>query len=178
MPSGRVTRCGLLFVLLAFAACSSVSREYRQEAEPRIDFEALKNDPDGYIDRTVILGGYIIETEITAEHSYIHVLQTPLDVSDLPGDRDQSRGRFIVRSDQYLDPEIYAKDRVITAAGIVLGGRKVEVGTRTLLVPVISGEQIILHPDYDRLRDRFYDGPFIPYYFDPYPFYYYPRYRF
>ncbi|MBI4772637.1 MAG: Slp family lipoprotein [Deltaproteobacteria bacterium] len=176
MPSG-VTRCGLLFVLLLIAACSSVSREYRQEAEPRVDFEALKSEPDRYIGRTVILGGYIIETEITATHSYIHVLQTPLDISDLPGDRDQSRGRFIVRSDRYLDPEIYAKDRLVTAAGSVLGSRQVEVGTRTLVVPLISGEQIVLHPDYTRLRERYYEGPFIPYYFDLYPFYY-PPYRF
>ena len=177
MISGRAVRCGLLFVLLAFAACSAVSTEYRKKAEPRIDFEVLRSDPDRYVGSTVILGGYIVDTEVTAERSYVHVLQTPLDISDLPGNRDRSLGRFVIQTVEYLDPEIYGKDRLVTVAGTVLGSREVPVGLRKLVVPVILGEEIILHPEYDRLRERFYYGPFIPYYFERYPFYY-PPYRY
>ena len=177
MPFGPATRYILILALPALVACSSVSGEYRKKAEPRIDFKLLAANPDRYEGRTVILGGYIVETEITANHSYVHVLQTPLDISDMPGNRDRSLGRFIVRTDKYLDPEIYAKDRIVTVAGVVLGSREEQVGSRKLVVPLILGEQIVLHPEYDRLRERFYDGPFLPYYYDLYPFYY-PPYRF
>jgi outer membrane lipoprotein len=42
-------------------------------------------------------------------------------VGEEPDLRDLSQGRFVVYFKGFLDPEVYAKDRAITVAGMVIG---------------------------------------------------------
>jgi outer membrane lipoprotein len=58
-----------------------------------------------------MLGGRVLKTEARESSSEIVVLQLPLDSSNKPKDGDDSAGRFLIRSEQFLDPAIYQQWR-------------------------------------------------------------------
>ena len=113
----------MLIILLAVSVsgCSVLSREVRTAAEPRVSFQQLMAHTDRYEGKTVILGGYIIETRNFDDRSEIKVLQTPLMPGDEPKARKFSQGRFTVTHEGFLDPEVYLRGRRITVAGTVTG---------------------------------------------------------
>jgi outer membrane lipoprotein len=86
-----------------------------------ISFPALQQRPDVLKGRVVLLGGQIIATTVTADETWIEVLEKPLDYQQRPLDTDQSSGRFLVRFQGFLDPAIYASGRKFTVAGQVDG---------------------------------------------------------
>lgn len=108
--------------LLAWlCSCAVISRDVRRKADSSVPFETLVENTDGYIGKTVILGGYIIRAINTDKQTVISVLETPLRLGQEPGPRDKSRGRFMVTVNGFLDPEVYQKDRLVTVAGTVKG---------------------------------------------------------
>ena len=107
-------------MLFFTASCSVISSQVRKEAEPPVAFETLIKEADAYIGRTVIVGGYILSTEKLADKSIILTLQAPLGFRNEPKSRDKSQGRFIVLHKDFLDPEVYGKNRKITVAGYVV----------------------------------------------------------
>lgn len=80
-------------------------------------FHKLAEEAERYKGKTVILGGYIIETRNVDESTIIEVLQAPLGMQDKPESKDFSQGRLIISYDGFLDPYVYSKDRQITVAG-------------------------------------------------------------
>jgi outer membrane lipoprotein len=185
----------MLSVLLSVACliplgCQhTISEPLRQQAKPVVAFEALRQDPDTFKGRTVILGGDILKTHNTPQQTSIEILQKPLDRFEAPLITDQTAGRFIAQCDQYLDPAIYDQGRQITVAGKVLGSYAGQVGKADYLYPLISCAEMHLWPRVS--RDTMYPVysypwflyPYYPWYFYPYddydwPFYYrYRRYR-
>ena len=111
-----------IVTMIAAASCSVISKQVRSEAvSPAVPFRHLIEEADTYSGRTVILGGYILETRNLEKETILKVLQVPLQVGEEPTTKDRSEGRFIVYHKGFLDPEVYKKDRAITAAGFVLG---------------------------------------------------------
>ncbi|UCF94678.1 MAG: Slp family lipoprotein [Desulfobacterales bacterium] len=159
----------LALMTLLTTSCSVVSQQIRSEAEPRIPFETLVREADRNQGRTVILGGYILETQNRDQTTEIKVLQAPLRFNDEPDSRDYSEGRFIIAHNGFLDPEIYKKDRKITVAGTVSGSSIEKVGNRQLEYLRIQDREIHLWPEYEH-RYPYYD----PYWYYPYYWYYPP----
>jgi outer membrane lipoprotein len=110
----------LLFVVVG-AGCSVISPQVRATAEPPAPYGELVTRAEQLIGKTVILGGYVLETDAGADESVLVVLQAPLDAFDLPADSDESQGRFLTMHSGYLDPAIYREGRVVTIAGVVTG---------------------------------------------------------
>ncbi|MCP4691076.1 MAG: starvation-inducible protein [Desulfobacterales bacterium] len=108
-------------ILVFSASCAVISSDLRKEATPFASFRTLIEEVDAYKGRTVILGGYILETRNLANETLLIVLQSPLKAGEMPASREQSEGRFILSHPGFLDPAIFEKDREITAAGVVLG---------------------------------------------------------
>jgi len=108
-------------MLLFTASCSVISSEVRREAEPTLAFNLLEEEANSYLGKTVIVGGYILETENLPDKMSILVLQAPLGFRDEPKSKDKSKGRFIVFHKGFLDPAVYKKWRKITVAGTVVG---------------------------------------------------------
>ena len=161
--------------LLVTVSCSVISREMRAEAEPEVSFRALAGDVRSYVDKTVILGGYVLEVQNGAQETRLTVLQTPLGIGDEPKPRDFSEGRFEVVYSGFLDPEVYRKDRRVTVAGTVLGCLVQRTGDGPHPLLRVAGREIYLWPEYERR------APYPYPYYDPwhYPFryhrYYYHR---
>ena len=142
----------LLFSLVAIMlpiSCTVISEPVRSEAEPPLPFKTLVAQADQYRGRTVILGGYILETRNLESETIINVLQVPLRIGEEPDFKDRSEGRFLVYQQGFLDPEIYAKDRVITVAGEVIGSDSEEIGGNRIQYLKIKSREIYLWPEYE-----------------------------
>jgi outer membrane lipoprotein len=135
----------LLCLFLPVRGCShTISEGLRAQAEPPVPEELLFQDPEAFLARVVILGGTIIGTINDDEGTYVEVLQRPLDSRGRPRDSDVSYGRFIVFTDDFLDPAVYAEGRSITVAGEVVGTAEDAVSEIPYLHPFIVSTELHL----------------------------------
>jgi outer membrane lipoprotein len=156
---GSLTACG-----------PTLSKQFREKAVPPVLFNELLGDPNAYEGRNVILGGYILEVKNEPDGSLLTILQAPLDFQNRPHSRDKSKGRFLVRTDKFMDPEIYKKDRKLTVGGKIAGVSAQPLGDHMYQYPVIVIEELNLWADeqrqdwlYDPYWD-YWDYPWYPYY--------------
>jgi outer membrane lipoprotein len=154
-------------------SCTVISKPVRSEAEPPLPFKTLVAQADQLKGRTVILGGYILETLNLESETILDVLQVPLAIGEEPGQKDSSEGRFRVYHLGFLDPEIYSKDRVVTVAGEVIGSGFEEIGGHRSQYLKIKHREIYLWPEYQTRPYPFPPWPY-PYFWYDYPFYRYP----
>ncbi len=62
---------------------------------------------------------------------------------------DETRGRFIAVSKQFLDPTVYARGRVITVVGEVIGDSVKPLGAMVYRYPLLEVEAVHLwEPSY------------------------------
>lgn len=115
--------CTLLFPLLFLLA--GCARPFPQEMLDKVDrtisFPDLMRDPDKYRDAWVMFAGVIIASRNTQDGTYVEVLQKPMDSEGSPLQTDSTGGRFIVRSDRFLDTAVFHKGRLITVIAQVVG---------------------------------------------------------
>jgi outer membrane lipoprotein len=168
---GRLIKSGLLsvvscwIVLMASGCATVISKPFQERVGASVPFEYLLRNPEAYEGRSVILGGYILETTTGPDESALTILETPLDFRLEPKGKDLSEGRFLIRSRKFLDPAIYSKDRKVTVGGVVTGTRQEKLGDATYDYPVIEAEELYIWP-----KEVVYQGPYHPYYWD-YPYY-------
>ena len=112
----NVLKAACIVFLMPFfvMSCSVISQQIRQESMAPVGFKILVQETDKYLGNTVILGGYILETQNLADKTSIKVLQVPLGLGETLKSKDDSEGRFIILQKGFLDPEIYSKDRKLT----------------------------------------------------------------
>jgi outer membrane lipoprotein len=137
---------------LLLMSCSVISNQVRKEAVSVSSFAALVKDVEQYRDQTIIVGGSVLKVDNQTSGTVITALQVPLKSGDKPGSKDQSDGRLIISTPQFLDPEVYTKGRKITVAGKIIGSSRDEVGTAP--IPYLKLESIELHlwPQYQPSR--------------------------
>ncbi len=162
-----------LSILMLPVSCTVISKPVRSEAEPPLPFKTLVAQADQLSGRTVILGGYILETRNLASETIIKVLQVPLAIGEEPGLKDSSEGRFLVYHQGFLDPEVYSKDRVITVAGEVIGSGFEEMSGDQFRYLKIKNREIYLWPDYATQPRPYPPWPY-PYFWRGDPYYRYP----
>ena len=134
-------------------------------------FELLLEQGKAHQGADVVFGGYILETLNEPDGSLLMVLQAPLGFRNEPKARDLSKGRFLVKSEQFLDPEVYREDRKLTVWGRVVGVRPQALGNRVYEYPVIEAGEIRLWPK--RVLERWPYDPFYdcwPYRWHRYPY--------
>lgn len=175
----------LISITILAASCTVISQPIRSDSEPQVPFGILLQDVEKYTGRTVILGGYILETNNLEAETVLKVLQVPLRIGEEPAPKDRSEGRFIVYHKGFLDPEVYSKDRAITVAGRVMAATVEKIGDDQIRYLQIENREIYLWPEYQTLPPTYWPYPYphlypYPYlyrdpYFYPYPYYY--RYR-
>jgi outer membrane lipoprotein len=126
-----------------FAGCATaVPKEIVSRVTYYGEFEQLQKSPEQFQGEFVILGGRIVEITHDPPFSSMIVLQFPLDVNHKPRMNDPSQGRFLVRSEPFLDPAVYAPGNFISVAGTVAGKETRPIGGYPYLYPVILAERI------------------------------------
>jgi outer membrane lipoprotein len=140
---------------------------------PTVSFDQLLGQGGTHKGESVVLGGYILEVSNQPDASLVTVLEAPLDYGKEPKSKDLSQGRFLVRTEKFLDPEVYRKDRKLTVWGTVTGVKSEPLGNRLYPYPIIEADEIRLWPKevrYVRPYDPFFDD----YYYWPSPWYWSP----
>lgn len=167
-------------VMLLVSGCSHVlSQDALHGVDPLVEYAQVKGDPDAYRGKTLILGGLIVDASIDREGTTLEVLRYTLDRYGEPGRADEAGGRFLVRSDRFLDPELYRPGLLVTLSGTVLGKTVRPLGKIDYVYPLFRLGEIHL---WNRSYTPYYYDPFYPW--GPYPYWYpydpfwYPPYRF
>jgi outer membrane lipoprotein len=145
----RVRFFSLLFwpvMLLLFACAATIPSEVLTGVDHTIRFQELRENPESFMGKTVLLGGEIISAENQPEMTKLIILQHDLDGDMKPLDNDQSKGRFIVVVREFLDPAIYTKGRRITAVGVVAEKETRPVNHIPYVYPVITEQYLYLWP--------------------------------
>ncbi|HEV8458005.1 MAG TPA: Slp family lipoprotein, partial [Methylomirabilota bacterium] len=106
----------------------------------------LRADPKTYVGQRMILGGEVLATRPRVGETEIEVLSRILRGDNSPERSDQSEGRFLVKTTQFLDPAVYAPGRRLTVIGMVTGEEERMIGELPYRYPMISAERIQLWP--------------------------------
>ena len=135
---------GIVCMLLSAACTKGISKQAHSQITYSGTFSALQKKPDDHVGEVVLLGGKIIETNVNSNYSEIAVLQLPLDGGDRPRIEDQSEGRFLIRSEELLDPAVYTEGTAITVVGKIIGSEARKVGEYNYIYPVLKPIEIKL----------------------------------
>ncbi len=163
------TRCALLLALALFLpACGHViSKEARQATDPSLDFAGVRQDPEAFAGRSLLLGGVILGTFPDAEGSTLEILAYRLDRWGEPVALDRSGGRFLVRSDRFLDPAVFAPGMLITLTGTVTGRETRPILGTIYTYPLFSAGEIHLWEEPFRRGIYPHPNPYAPVYVRP-----------
>ena len=127
---------------ILLGCASGISTQARSQVTYFGTFGELQQQPDNHKGDVVLLGGRIIENHATSAGSELIVLQLMLDGAGRPRNDDRSMGRFIVKTDPFLDPAIYAKGVLITGVGRVQGGETRTIDQMAYNYPLIESMEI------------------------------------
>jgi len=140
--------CIAMLTFLVMAACAPViSQQVLDEVDESLRFVDILPDPDAYRGRTVLLGGYVIETRNLPEKTLIMVLQSPLGFRKEPALESESKGRFIVSVPGFIDPAIYRPGRKVTVVGSLAGKEVRPLGEIKYTYPIITKREIYIWPE-------------------------------
>ncbi|SEO86914.1 Slp family lipoprotein [Nitrosovibrio sp. Nv6] len=137
-----------LLVCLSLSACAGLPAAVKDVPVADITYSQASQNPDSYKDTSVRWGGVIIEVENEENFTLVQVLSYPLNYSGRPQVNKPSEGRFVIKSSQFLDPAVYAKDREITVAGTLEGDIQRMIGKKAVQLPLLSSKAIYLWPVY------------------------------
>ena len=102
--------------------------------------------------------GKILESNVSSTLSELTVLQLALGDNGRPVNLDQSHGRFIVESKQFLDPAIYQKGMLLTLVGKLKGSKIQAIGGFDYVYPLLEPIEIKLWPMEILTQPRFHFG--------------------
>jgi outer membrane lipoprotein len=160
-----------ILTLLALAGCASeVPPPISEPPAVEITLAQALAEPDALKGREVRWGGAIARVENRKEETWIEIVERPLASDGAPGYQDSSAGRFIAKVAGFLDPAVYAPDRLMTVAGTLDGVTTRSIGEFPYRYPLLKVSAYYLWPRPPRGVDHYY---YPPYWYDPwYPWRY------
>jgi outer membrane lipoprotein len=166
----------LFGILLLLSGCAHVLSEQALHAvDPTVEYAQVKADPEAWRGSTLVLGGRIIDVKNERAGSTLEILSYSIDRFGQPTAVDEAGGRFLARSERFLDPKVYEAGRLVTLTGTVEGSETRPFGGADYVYPVFRLGEIRL------LNEPYRSYPYAPYYYG-YPYYgdpfYDPWYRF
>lgn len=161
---------GLLLVLLtALSGCAQViSEQGRRLVDPAVTFGKLKQHPDEFIGKYVVLGGIVAAARNAKEGGELEVVQVPLDSDDIPLNTLSTGGRFLATSSQFLDAMIYKPGRLVTILGEVKGKQVRPLDEVDYTYPVVAIREIHVWKSPEAEKGFPYPAPGPFYNYEPY----------
>ena len=159
MQNGFCRTAVRLSLILMLAACAGgISRQARDQITYVGPYAEVQRDPAKYQGETMLLGGKVIETSAMTGATEMVVLQLEIGTQDRPTDNDQSQGRFLIRSAEFLDPAIFPQGTLITVVGRLQGSETRLIGEMPYTYPVIDVIEIKKWPPNSDPSPRFHFG--------------------
>lgn len=148
----------VIFVVILAGCASGLSQQSLSKVTYTGTFPELQENPNRFVDEIVLFGGKIIETHTAPASSELIVLQVPLDQKNRPETPDRSKGRFLLRTEQFLDPAIYQKGTLLSTVGIIKGSQARTIGGFNYVYPLLEAIEIKLWPPDGRGYPRIHFG--------------------
>jgi len=152
MMKTRYIRLVPLFAaVMLFAGCARpFPSQITDRVDRKISFSDLQKNPGIHKGKWVMFAGIIVDSRIEQDGStYLEVVQKPADSFGEPLQTDESGGRFIAVSKQFLDPAVYQGGRVITVVGEVVGDSVRPLGGMAYRYPLLAVKALHLwEPSY------------------------------
>lgn len=156
-----------LFVILVLTACGPTKPSIHAKSNNDISYEQVIQNVDLYQGQLVRWGGMIGQVANYENFSELTIVQFPLTRHGVPISTEPSAGRFIVRSEHFLDPLIYSPEKLVTIIGTVKTLQLQKVDQKMLNLPLIAVEQSHVWPQNNPSSSRTYnpkhDAPFLGY---------------
>ena len=143
----------LAAVLIATGCAPTFPSHITERVDARIKYADLMKDPETYKGKWVMLAGDIVTARAEKDGStYLEILQRPAYSNGKPMDTDESGGRFIAVSREFLDPAVYGRGRVITIVGEVVGDSVKPLGAVAYRYPLLEVQALHLWDPYSSPR--------------------------
>ena len=137
-----VMALSLIFLL---AGCFHIiSDKSRALADRSVTFSQLRENPDSFRGRFVILGGAVTGIRQSKEGVRLEVVEYPLDIEDMPDTSSDSRGRFLVDLPPDVGYATFKPGMLVTMAGAVAGKYVKPLDKADYTYPVIVVKEIHL----------------------------------
>lgn len=130
------------FTLLITGCAHWISEPSRALADRNITFRELRESPDAYRGKNVMLGGIVTAFVRTKEGTQLEVEEHRLDSRELPDESIPSRGRFLATTPNALDPDEYAPGSLVSLMGVVEGEKTLARAGREHAYPVIAVKEL------------------------------------
>ncbi|MEW6543456.1 MAG: Slp family lipoprotein [Nitrospirota bacterium] len=134
-------------LLLACAGNHVVPASLRPQVDRHLTFVQLKQAPDSYRGRLVVLGGEVLSAKRLKNGTRIEILQLPLGDSQEPGwDRTASEGRFLAVQPDFLDPATIPPGTRVTVTGEVTGATALPLDEMEYTYPTLEIKHLKVWP--------------------------------
>jgi starvation-inducible outer membrane lipoprotein len=134
-------------MLLCTVSCSVISKQLQEEAEPDVAYGLIVQNPEKYIGKIVIVGGYISGLQDLQGQTVLTILQTALGLWHDPLSKSKSEGYFTVLYKKGLDSKTYRKGRRITIAGTVVDSTVVTMDDKRYIGLHLRNKESYLWPN-------------------------------
>ncbi len=168
-------RISMVMSFLLVLACGCASRSYdvvpstlESQVDHTVTFSQLKESPDSYQGRLVVLGGEVLSAKRLKEGTRLEILQLPLeDGQDPVYNRTASQGRFLAIQKDFLDPAKFPSGTRVTVTGEITGATTLPLDETQYTYPTLDIKSLAVWPPIEQYRLRpyypYYPGPFWPY---------------
>ena len=151
----------LIPLMLLTTGCTHwISEQSRAAADLTVNFSQLRENPDAWRGKLVLLGGTVAAVTRTREGTRLEIVEYSLDSRELPDTVNPSRGRFLAYLPGSLDSDRYKPNALITLIGEVTGMNVQPLAEEENIYPVIAVREIQvielpeIHPEYDYGNDH------------------------
>ncbi len=151
----------LPFLLLLGGCAHNLSKKALSLADRTITFGKLRENPDAYRGKLVILGGVIEAVTQTPHGTQLEVEQYGLDGREMPDEASGSGGRFLAIVPEKLAESACGTGLLVSMAGEVTGKKAMVIEGAEYSYPVIAVRElrIIRPPNEDFFRTWIPYGP-------------------
>ena len=148
-------------------ATSTVPNSLQTQIDKSLTFSQIKESPDAYRGRVVLLGGEVLSAKRLKDGTLIEILQLPLDGQEPVWDRTKSQGRFVAIQKDFLDPATLPHGTRVTIVGEVTGVVTLPLDETEYAYPTLEIKNLMVWPDRTARNPQGpYPGPY--YYPGPY----------
>lgn len=155
-----------IFALTLSACGTAPSNTDQRGPYGAVQLEQVTPAVDSHTGQSVQWGGKIIEVNNFQNYSQLQLVQFPLNRYGRPIETGKSQGRFFVRSNDFLDPEIFTVGSFLTVNGEVVDKATVKVDQKDLILPVVKladSQRWPVNKESGRPYNPKHDWPFIGY---------------
>jgi outer membrane lipoprotein len=169
--------CSALLALCILAGCAHQLPDVIRHAPVQpLDVAQVRADPDRYLGQWVRWGGGLVNIDNQPQQTHLEILSRPLDSDGYPDPEGTPGPRFLARVQGFLDPALYAPQRLVTLVGRIDGTLRRAVGEFPYQYVVLDARAIHLWPKaqprpccpHRSWYDPWYDPWYYPWWRRPY----------